>query len=163
MRRRTFLGSVAGAAAGVFAAPARVAAAPGPTQKITDVELWRVEGRRQAVTGVNRQHQVNPLHVYDEHRPAPYHEPAEGKPATVSISAIYIKVKTEGGLEGLYGPIDREAAAVVDQQLKSFVRGKEALAATRSTSVERAPADKPAAPDAAAFELEGPVMGALGG
>jgi len=128
MRRRTFLGSVAGAAAGVFTAPALVAAAPGPPQKITDVELWRVEGRRQTVTGINRQHQVNPLHVYDEHRPAPYHEPADGKPATVSISAIYIKVKTDGGLEGLYGPIDREAAAVVDGQLKSFVRGKDALA-----------------------------------
>jgi L-rhamnonate dehydratase len=48
----------------------------------------------------------------------------DGKPA----HAFYLKVKTDGGLDGLYGPIDPEAAIVVDQQLREVVRGQDPLA-----------------------------------
>ena len=51
-----------------------------------------------------------------------------GKPATVPTSALYLKIKTDAGLEGIYGPIDREAAVVVDQQLRRFLIGKDPLA-----------------------------------
>ncbi len=118
----------AGGAVGSLASAA--AQAPrGGKLKITAVELWRLEGRRQAAAiGANRQHQVQPLHVYDEYRPKPYHEPTETKSGSVNASAVYLKIKTDAGLDGTYGPIDREGAIVVDQQLRSFVMGKDPLA-----------------------------------
>jgi L-alanine-DL-glutamate epimerase-like enolase superfamily enzyme len=43
-------------------------------------------------------------------------------------SAYYLKIKTDAGLEGFYGPIDKEVAIVVDEQLKPFLIGKDPLA-----------------------------------
>jgi L-alanine-DL-glutamate epimerase-like enolase superfamily enzyme len=123
MLRRTFLASPA------FSAPAFAVQARGlPGRlKISSVEILRVEGRRPAVSGVNAQYQANPIHIYDEHRPKPYQE---GQPVerTVTASALYLTLKTDAGVEGLYGPVDREAAIVVDQQLRGFIAGKDALA-----------------------------------
>jgi L-alanine-DL-glutamate epimerase-like enolase superfamily enzyme len=96
--------------------------------KITALELIRVEGEREGTTGIDRQHQVNPLHIYDEHRPKEYSDsPSPGK-AVSRTSALYLRLGTDIGVEGLYGPIDREAALIVDQQLRPFVMGKDPLA-----------------------------------
>ncbi|MBM3812569.1 MAG: mandelate racemase [Acidimicrobiia bacterium] len=103
------------------------AQAAGPDMNIAAVEIWRLEGTREGVTGANRQLQVQMLHIYDEHRPAPYREQG-GKPGRIPVSALYLKIRTQGGLEGLYGPVDREAAIVIDQQLRPFLMGKNALA-----------------------------------
>ncbi len=126
MRRRSFF-SLAGAALPVTLQAYQDRAQKNGRLKITGVEFLRLEGRYEATTGVNRQFQVNPLHIYDELRPKPYHDGAEGT-RTVNISALYLKIKTDGGLEGTYGPIDKEAAIVVDAQLKSFLMGKDPLA-----------------------------------
>jgi len=133
MDRRSFLaGLAAGASLSHSTLLAHAAQGPQATRsgklKIAAVELWRLEGHRQAATAANRQHQVNPLHVYEEHRPKPYREPANPSASTVATSALYLKIKTDAGLEGVYGPIDREAALVVDQQLKNFLIGKDPLA-----------------------------------
>ncbi len=126
MRRRSFIPSLAAAAAPAFSWQDR-ARTSGPL-KISALELWRVEGRRETVTGGGSQHQVQPLHIYDEHRPQPFHEASAGERTTVKTSALYLKIKTGAGIEGIYGPIDREAAIVVDQQLRSFLAGKDPLA-----------------------------------
>lgn len=89
--------------------------------------MWRLDGHYEAEKGVNRQHQVNPLHIYDELRPKPYRDTPAGK-GIVATSALYLKILTDGGPDGIYGPIDREAAIVVDQQLKRFLIGRDALA-----------------------------------
>ncbi|MDE3167421.1 MAG: mandelate racemase, partial [Acidobacteriota bacterium] len=44
--------------------------------KIGAVELFEVRGHRPVQRGVNQQYQVNPLHIYDELRPAPYRDAA---------------------------------------------------------------------------------------
>ena len=119
MRRRTFLGSLLTPVA---------ALAQGKALSITDVEIWLLEGSEPGVAGLHRQYQTRPLHVYDDQRPEPYVEPAEGRPATESRSARYLVIKTREGVEGLYGPVDAEAAVVVDRQLKPFLIGKNALA-----------------------------------
>ncbi|HEV2448221.1 MAG TPA: hypothetical protein VGS58_19955, partial [Candidatus Sulfopaludibacter sp.] len=45
-----------------------------------------------------------------------------------ATSALYLKIKTDGGPEGFYGPIDKGVAFVVDEQLRPFLIGKDALA-----------------------------------
>ena len=125
MRRRTFLPAL-----GAALTPALTAAQPSHSGKlrIAAVELVRLEGRREVVTGANAQHQVNPLHIYEEHRPKPYRDSPQPTRTARGVGALYLRIKTNAGLEGLYGPIDREAAVVVDQQLKPFLIGKDPLA-----------------------------------
>lgn len=96
--------------------------------KITGLEFIKVNGHYDAMAGMDRQHQVNPLHVYDELRPKEYHDSKQPKKASAAVSALYLKLQTDVGVEGIYGPIDNEAAIVVDQQLKTFVIGRDALA-----------------------------------
>ncbi len=94
---------------------------------IEAVEVWELRGHRQTVRGVDAQYQINPLFIYDELRPAPYKDQPASAPSQVAVSAFYVKIRA-GGLEGFYGPIEREAAIVVDEQLKPFLIGKDALA-----------------------------------
>jgi L-alanine-DL-glutamate epimerase-like enolase superfamily enzyme len=95
---------------------------------IRTVEMIRVEGRRRTEAGdAKRQHQANPLHVYEEHRPAEYREKQQAA-GEARATALYLRIGTEEGVEGLYGPIDIEAAIVVYQQLRPFLIGKDALA-----------------------------------
>ena len=96
--------------------------------KIAAVEVWRLEGRGEQRVGVNGQHQVQPIHVYDGLRPGEYRESGPGRTETRPRTALYLKIKTDQGLEGFYGPIDAEAARVVHAQLKEFLNGKDALA-----------------------------------
>jgi L-rhamnonate dehydratase len=115
--RRGFLAGIPVAAALAQVKPA----------KITAVEVWQFQGHYDTVRGVDNQFQANQLHIYDELRPKPY---ADGTPAPqrAATSALYLKIGTDAGVEGLYGPIDKEAAVVVDQQLRGFLMGKDALA-----------------------------------
>ncbi len=118
MQRRSFL----------TALPALSAyAAPPKPHRITAVELVRLRGRRMATPGVDNQFQVQAAHIYDAQRPKPYRDnpqPARDVPA----SAIYLTIKTDQGSEGLYGPVDGEAAAVIAAQMKPLLMGKDALA-----------------------------------
>jgi L-rhamnonate dehydratase len=105
-----------------------IAAAALPKLTITAVELWRFEGERDALAGANRQHQVQPLHIYEEHRPKEYSEPPSPKQTKVPVAANYLKLKTDAGLEGTYGPVDSEAVPVINRQLKPLITGKDGLA-----------------------------------
>jgi L-alanine-DL-glutamate epimerase-like enolase superfamily enzyme len=127
MRRRNFLSTFAAAGAPPAVAQGQQTSSTGKL-KINAVEMWRVEGRHDVLRGVNRQHQVQPLHIYDEHRPKPYRDDPQPTKATAPTSALYLKIKTDGGLEGIYGPVDFEAAFVVDRQLRPLLIGKDPLA-----------------------------------
>src|SRR5205823_2134000 len=105
-----------------------VAAAAAVRTKITAVEFWKVDGHHETIPGVNSQFQVNPLHIYDELRPKPYSDSKQPQAKTVPTSALYLRLGTDTGAEGLYGPIDKEAAIIVDQQLRPFLIGKDPLA-----------------------------------
>lgn len=118
--RRAFLTTaVAPLAALAQSAPAGMA--------IESVEFTRVEGAYETTLPQRQQYQVQPLHVYEELRPPRYSEQPAAK-RTARTSAIYLKIRTKDGLEGLYGPIDSEGAVVVDRQIKPFLIGKNALA-----------------------------------
>ena len=105
--------------------------------KIDAVEIWRVEGHRPPGEG-DRQVTVNPLHIYEEYRPKPRPQTPRQEKGPVAASALYIKIKTGGGLEGFYGPIDKESAIIVHEELRSFLsartRWRERPAGTRCSS-----------------------------
>jgi len=117
LSRRHFLATIPAAAAFADARPLKISA----------VEIWELRGHHQTERGVDQQYQVNPLYVYDELRPAPYKDNPSPAPVNAPISALYLKIKTSDA-EGLYGPIDKEVAIVVDEQLRPFLMGKDALA-----------------------------------
>jgi L-rhamnonate dehydratase len=95
--------------------------------KIEAVELLELHGRYTDAAGVNRQPQVNPLDIYDELRLAPYVDKPSGTREVIT-TAIYLRIRTSGGIEGLYGPIEKDAAIVVNEDLRPFLLGKDALA-----------------------------------
>lgn len=117
LNRRHFLATLPAVAAWAETKPLKIAA----------VEIWQVRGHRDTLPGIDQQYQANPLHIYDELRPAPYRDNPNPTPRNVAASALYLKIKTDSA-EGFYGPIDKEVAIVVDQQLRPFLMGKDALA-----------------------------------
>jgi L-rhamnonate dehydratase len=94
---------------------------------IKAVELFELHGSYQEEAGVNRQAQVNPLDVYDQFRKPPYADKPSGM-RTVKTSAIYVRIRTAAGVDGLYGPIEKAAALILAAELKPFLLGKDALA-----------------------------------
>lgn len=103
------------------------AAPSGGPLTIKAVELFELHGSYKAEAGVNRQAQVNPLDVYDQFRKPPYADKPSGM-RTVKTSAIYVRIRTSAGVDGLYGPIEKAAALILDAELKPFLLGKDALA-----------------------------------
>jgi len=95
--------------------------------KIANLEFTELTGHYEAEAGVNGQYQVNPLDIYDDLRRGVYEDQPDGMKQRM-IKAIYLRISTNGGAFGLYGPIDREAAIVVYEELRPFVIGKDALA-----------------------------------
>lgn len=113
--------------AGLLASTVGAYAAPAGNLKITALELIELHGEHEVETGVNGQKQVNPLDIYDELRPDVYKDKPDGM-AKRPIKAIYLRIHAGDSEFGLYGPIDREVAIVVAEELKPFVTGKDALA-----------------------------------
>ena len=104
-----------------------VAATGTSALKIEAVEVVELHGRYTAEAGVDRQAQVNPLDVYDDLRTAPYSDNPGGM-VELKTEAIYIRIRTAGGIDGLYGPVERDAARVVFDDLRPFLLGKDAMA-----------------------------------
>src|SRR4051794_7416686 len=102
--RRSFLGS--GTATLLLTPFARsiAAAVPGEVLEIKAVELIELHGRYTEEAGVNGQQQVNPEDVYDSLRPVPYKDQPSGR-KEVRTSAVYLRIRTSSGVEGLYGPV----------------------------------------------------------
>jgi L-alanine-DL-glutamate epimerase-like enolase superfamily enzyme len=137
LNRRDFLGALAAAGSAAVmpeSASALNVAAQVPTPqkgmsplKIESVDVLELHGRYTEEAGVNRQTQVNPLDIYDELRPPIYKDKPDGS-REVQYEANYIRIRTLAGLEGLYGPVEREPATIVYEDLRPFLIGKDALA-----------------------------------
>ena len=132
MNRRHFLKTVAALSTlSLFPEPFSQLLAQTPAgsrPRITDLEVLRLKGKRDSLTGLNRQYQIQPLHIYPEHRPQPYHDNPNPQKTTGAIEHLYLRIKTDSSIEGLYGPLDSEAVRVVLAQLRPFLIGKDPLA-----------------------------------
>jgi len=137
-RRDLLVGTIAGAAVGAVSKERMWAQAPAQNpdrtglapQKIAAVELLELHGHYEAEAGVNQQRQVNPLDIYEDQPALTYKDTPSGT-KRVNTSAIYLRIKTQDGLEGIYGPIEREPAMVIYEDLRPFLIGKDALATER--------------------------------
>jgi L-rhamnonate dehydratase len=136
MRRRDFLSHLgAGSALAFLPALTRNAFAANATDDaliISDVEILKLSGTHQLVPGLNRQYQVNPLHLYEERRPKPFKDPAPGtREEKRALTHYYVRIRTRGGVEGIYGAVDKEALPVLLGNLRPLVIGQHALAVER--------------------------------
>ncbi len=130
--RRRFVQSLA-AAGGVQLASGPFAEMRAQTPershpRITEVEFVRVRGKRQTLAGHNQQPQVKPLDVYPELKPAPYHESQEPQKGVETAERLYLRIKSDAGVDGLYGSLDPEIVPIVLGELRGFLLGKDALA-----------------------------------
>src|SRR5262245_17990610 len=135
MNRRDFLHSLgAGSLLSclpAFTRDAFAAAASLDDLTISDLEVLKLTGTHELVPGLNRQYQVQPLHVYPERRPKAFKDPVDAKPERRPLSHYYIRIRTKGGAEGLYGLVDPEALPVLLGNLRRLVIGQNALAVER--------------------------------
>jgi L-rhamnonate dehydratase len=131
MKRRDFIHHL-GMAGGLaflpqFARESFAAALNLPDLVISEVELVKLTGTRKALRGVTGQHQVQPLHLYPDRRPAEFREGA-AREETAQVTHHYLRIRTKGGLEGVYGYIDREAMPTILGPLRRLLIGQDGLA-----------------------------------
>src|SRR5262245_62961848 len=118
MKRRDFL-STFGATSAFALLPAVTIEAFGEAftldaLTISEVEILKLSGTHELVPGLNRQYQVNPLHLYEERRPKPFKDPAPGtQEEKRALTHYYVRIRTKGGVEGIYGAVDKEALPVL--------------------------------------------------
>ena len=98
---------------------------------IQEIEILRLVGSHEELRGKNHQHQVQPLHLYADRRPAVYRDAPTAKPETETLTQHYVRIRTRGGAEGLYGAVDREALPVLLGPLRNLLIGQDALAIER--------------------------------
>jgi L-alanine-DL-glutamate epimerase-like enolase superfamily enzyme len=135
MNRRHFLSRV-GSASALAALPLTsldlfAAAANLEELKISEIDVLRLTGTREVVRGLNRQHQVQPLHLYKDRRPAAYRDADNPRKERAALTQYYVRIRTKGGLEGLYGLVDPEALPVLLGPLRTLLIGQDALAVER--------------------------------
>jgi L-rhamnonate dehydratase len=95
--------------------------------RIAAVEVIVVKGPRPEPPAGAHQSQVNALGgFYAEHRPTV--TGGAPRPATGPAQSLYLRIATDRGAEGLYGPIDREVTWALLEQLAGFLIGQDALA-----------------------------------
>ena len=89
---------------------------------ISDIVLFEVSAARENQPKRTRQALAMDIYADVEH-PAPPNKPQPGR-----ISAIYVEVQTDEGASGLFGPIDRNQAFIIANDLRPFLLGRDALA-----------------------------------
>jgi L-rhamnonate dehydratase len=127
MKRRDFLQTM-GAGSALACLPAFAAS---DEFTISEIDVLKVSGTHEIVPGLNRQYQVQMPHVYAERRPKPFKDPVDAKPERRPLSHFYVRIRTKGGAEGLYGLVDKEALPVLLGNLRPLLIGQNALATER--------------------------------
>ena len=99
-----------------------------PDLVISEVEVLRISGPREVTRGINGQFQVNPLHLYADRRPPTYKDADSPKKETYTARHHYLRIRTRGGQEGVYGYVDAEALPTILGPLRRLLIGQDAMA-----------------------------------
>ena len=90
--------------------------------KISQINLFEVRASREPQP--LRERAVLPMDMYPEiEHPAPPNKTTKG-----FISALYVEIATDSGESGMFGPIDRHQAFLIDNDLGPLLLGRDALA-----------------------------------
>jgi L-rhamnonate dehydratase len=92
--------------------------------KITDIIVSRVSGKWTGPDFPSGSRQSRPLDIYPEFNA----REGGGGGKRERISALYLEIKTDEGISGLFGPIQEPQAFVILKQLKSHLIGRDPLA-----------------------------------
>lgn len=92
--------------------------------KIGEVALFEVRGHWSGAEFPAGDRQGKALDVYPEFNSASA-PPAQGPRP---ISAIFVQVRTDEGLSGIFGPIEEAQAHIIAQSLRPFLLGRDPLA-----------------------------------
>lgn len=94
---------------------------------IDSVEVLKISGPYTSMVGVNKAYQSQSLYFYPDQKPAPYKNDPNPQEGTRTLTQHYMRIRTKGGLEGIYGYIDGEAVHAVVNQMKEWLLGKDAM------------------------------------
>jgi len=95
--------------------------------KITDVALVQVAGEFPGAEPRAEERIVNPLDIYPEFRAATQGS-AEAPTGTVRHTDVFLEVRTDEGVTGLFGPVDGPHAAILRREMRAFLLGRDPLA-----------------------------------
>lgn len=91
--------------------------------KISDVQIFRVEGEMPGSQFPAGNRQAKPLDVYPE-----FNTDASGSDGTRTVRSLYVQIETDDDASGLFGPIQNYQAFVIDTMLRRFLVGRDPLA-----------------------------------
>ncbi|MFC1551616.1 mandelate racemase/muconate lactonizing enzyme family protein [Candidatus Latescibacterota bacterium] len=112
MRRRSFFSSVVALSAMPLVSPEVHAATKSAGLKVTGVEIWRVTGDRDQAAAYQKE--LGHGTIRNLRNPPTSH--------------TYIKILTNAGVEGFYGPSESRATRVIQDRLARSLIGKDPLA-----------------------------------
>jgi len=92
--------------------------------KITDVVIFRVTGEWDGGGFPAGSRQAKQLDIYPEFNT----DPQGGREGLRPIQALYVQIETDDGVTGVFGPIQKHQAFVIDAMLKPFLIGRDPLA-----------------------------------
>ena len=93
--------------------------------KISDIILTKVSGTGDLPEFPPGDRQVRPTDLYPEPERSAGRSNRSQNPER---HAIYIEVLTDGGVSGIFGPIQEAQAFVIQKSLRPFLIGKDPLA-----------------------------------
>ncbi len=128
-RRKFFHRCLAGTAAAAIPLSARnllAAELADDDRKISVLEVVKATGKTQQIEGIDRQYQVQPIHLYGP--PQEYRDAENPRKVEGTAERLFLRIRTRGGLEGMYGTIDADALPLLFGSLRRVVVGQDALA-----------------------------------
>ncbi|MDH7571734.1 MAG: enolase C-terminal domain-like protein, partial [Armatimonadota bacterium] len=96
--------------------------------QIVDVVLTEVTGVFPPSGQVQEERRVDPLDVYEDEEVAPRPPQPPAPAALAEHRAVFLEVRTDEGIDGLFGPVDGPHAPILRRQMRPYLLGRDPLA-----------------------------------
>jgi L-rhamnonate dehydratase len=91
---------------------------------ITSVSLFEVQMKWEGPDIPTEDRQVVPMDLYPQFN---HHFSFSSKVGSI-LNLLFVEIRTEEGIQGIYGPIDNQQGFIIETLLAPFLKGKDALA-----------------------------------